>query len=225
MGRTKREGNEFTILDAIVLSILPKRHRIPAIASALITAGEGFPMPIVEAHRIAALLTETSEEEGKLVDDIVVEVQRQLQIKIKRLDQQRKLKKAVAMGSDVDRATRINRVCRRIFGSPADWVPVGRLSPKIRDPHFDWLHRSQDGMLVAGVLGCVRRVDDLVTGFVYFDRRGPVRFVQLPSRARSVKELCVFLGLHPRLLDSTKVDWRRRAFIVAGTNHLPWVYP
>jgi len=182
-------------------------------------------MPVVEAHRIAALLTATPEEEDRLVDFVVVEVQRQLQIKINRLDQQRKLKKAIALGSDVDRETRINRVCRRIFGPTPEWESVGQLGPKISDPHFNWLHRSQDGVIVAGVDGWVQRFDDLVTGFVYFDRCGPVRFSRLPSRARNVEELCVFLGLHPRLLDSTKVDWRRRAFIVAGTNHLPWVYP
>ena len=225
MGRTKQRETEFTVLDAIRLAIIPKKHRIPAIASLLITSGEGFPLPAIEAQRIASLLVSTAEEESLLIDEVLAEVSRQLQIKISRMDQRRKLKKTLAMGHRVDRATRINRVCQNLFGDPSKWMPVGRVTPKISEPYYTWFHRTSDGVLVASVDGSV--FDDLVTGFVYYTKGCPVRFARLPSRARSIEELYVFLGLHPRLLENrtTKVDWGRRAFIVAGTNHLPWVYP
>jgi hypothetical protein len=222
----------FTVLDAILMAVLPKKHQIAAIAASLIAAGEGFPTPIREANSYVSMLALTSDEEEALVDEILGEVQRQAKIKIDRLDRQRKLKKARAMGSQLDKITRINRVCGRIFGEPTDWVHVGRLSPRVVDPFYSWLHRSPDGVLVAGVLvtsldGWEGKFDDPAAGFVYYERGGVTRFARLPTIARDVEELCVLLGLHPRLLDSrlTRVDWRRRAFIVANTNHLPWVYP
>lgn len=225
MGKQRRDDINLTILDAIWLAVMPRKHRIAAIAAMLITAGNGFPYPVHEAHAVAALLCDTSEEEDTLVDEILGEVRRQTQIKIDRLDRRRKLKKALAMGKELDKPSRINRVCQKIFGDPSLWMPVSRVTPRLNRPYFNWFHRAEDGVIVAGVDGVVS--DDLATGFVYYDRKGPVRFARLPSRARNVKELCLFLGLHPRLLNrrETKVDWGRRAFIVDGSSRLPWVYP
>jgi len=224
MGRTRRETTSYTILDAIRLAILPEQHRIAAIASMIISDGVGFPLPVVQVKLITRLLSETAEVEEELIRAVLAEIQRQTDIKCRRLDQNWRLRKSLMMGSQLDHRTRINRVCQSLFGDSATWVSVGKVTPKIKDPLYKWLHRTDDGVLVAGVDTIL---DDLVTGFVYHDSGSPVRFARLPTRARNIDALCVFLGLHPRLLGSrtTKVDWGRRAFVIDGINHLPWVYP
>lgn len=224
MYERRRKAAEFTILDAILVAVLPKGHQISSIAASLIDSGQGFPPPIEEAHTYASYLTETQDEEGKLVNAILIEVQRQLQIKIKRMDAQHKLRKDKSMGSQVAKTTRINRVCTKIFGPPVNWRSASHIFPKITSPQYAWLYRSPDGVLVAGLDWWSHRF--LTAGFVYYNRRGPVRFIKLPSQTQNVKELYVLLGLHPRLLESpvTRVDWSRKAFIVADTGHLPWVY-
>jgi len=225
MSRKRRKGTEFTVLDAIRLATIPKKHQVSAIAALLIIDGEDLPMPRSQAQRIASMLVEQPEERAELVGKVIGEVKRQLHLRIDRLDRRRRLRQSRAIGSQLSMPERVNRVARHLFGDPAYWQSVGSLTPRISRPHFNWLHRASDGVLAGGVDGTVCGVDELITGFVYSDRGGPVRFARLPVRASSVNELCVLMGLPSRLAATTRIDWRRRSFVVAETNHLPWVLP
>ena len=85
------------------------------------------------------------------------------------------------------------------------------------------MHREPDKTIVAGVDGMV--LDELMTGFAFSSKKGVVKFGRLPAQARSLRELYALLGLRQRLSKNkiVKVDWGHRAFIIAGTNYLPWV--
>ncbi len=225
MGRRKRPIFEFTILDAIRLAVLPEKHRTSAMAALLITIEIDIPVPVVGARQLAAFLTTTLDDANEMVLDILAEVRRQLDIRMDRADSRLRLKAALAMGSQVSVAERVNKIGPRIFGPSDTWTSIGRVSSKVERPTFNWMHRVNH-CLVAGVDASIGA--DLVTGFVYMAHRGgPCRFGRLPRQVKTIDELCLVLGLHPRLLGTkqVRVDWAHRAFIVAETNRLPWVYP
>jgi hypothetical protein len=222
MERPRRNSTELTILDAIRLAVLPKKHQISAIAAFLLTKGELFSDTVEE---FTSYLTSSEDEANEFITQVMVEVNRQLQIKTLRFADRRKLRKSRAMGSQLDMITRVNRLCSSLFGDPSKWLSVGKVTPRIEQPFFNWLRRTQDNTVVAGIDGLGGGT--VVTGFVIRERReGPVRFGRLPMKARSLRDLLLCLGLPPQFdTQSVKVEWERRAFTVDGTNRLPWIYP
>ena len=221
-----KEELQFNILDAIRVAVLPKPHLVAAVASYLINDGAGLPTCLKGAHKISKLLTGNDSAETELADLIICEMHRQIQVKSERIRNWKLDQKLALMGSQLDRETRINRVCCSAFGSSALWVPVRGVTRRVRSPRFHWLHRDQDGTLVAGFNGL--QFDELVCGFVFnVSREDLVRFGLLPTKSRNIGELLALLGLHPRLIGgpNVKVDWNRKAFLVGRSSQLPWTYP
>jgi len=226
MSRRQRQTVELTALDAVRLGILPDKDRVSAIAATMLLSQIYWNSENSPLLTLSKLLTDDQVAADTVVADIAVEMERQLRIRSIRITERKRLRKATAMGSKVGRTRRIQRVCQHLFGDPAKWGFIGPICPRVTSPHFNWFKRMPDGVLVAGVEGLVG--SEIKTGFVFNITRGGVtRFAKLPSTARSMESLLRFLGLHPRLTgsDSIKIDWMRRAFVIDGTNHLPWVYP
>jgi len=224
MRKQRQEELQFNVLDALRFATLPAPHLAPAIASYLLNNGSGLPTCVENAHRIARIVSTSPGAEGDLADRIIKELQRQVQVKVGRIRRRRNGNDAARLGSQLPIEVRVDRVCQWLFGRPSKWKPARWVSPKLKEASFNWFRRMPDGAVVAGFDGVL--VDELVTGFVYREG-GPVRFGLLPSQARNIRELLVHLGLHPRLIggSNVKVDWGRRAFLVSGTDHLPWIYP
>lgn len=224
MNKRRQKEIQFGVLDALSVISLPAEHLAAAIASFLLNNGAGLATCIDGASRVSKLLAQSEEDELELYGRIFVELQRQVQTKVDRIRRRKLADEQSLMGSQVDTGVRINRVGHSIFGDPSAWRPVKGVGIKISHPYFNWFKRFSDGVIVAGFHG--HWADDLVFGFVY-RKSGPIRFGLLPSQSRGVKELLVYLGLHPRLVGGAdvKIDWGRRSFLVAGVNRLPWVYP
>jgi len=224
MDKKRQEEIQFGVLDALSVILLPTKHLAAAVASFLLNNGAGLSTCIDGASRISKLLAQSEKDELELYGRIIIELQRQVQVKVARIRRRTQDDKRSLMGSQVERGTRINRVCHSIFGDPVGWQSIKGVGTKASNPYFNWFKRLADGVVVAGFHS--HWVDELAFGFVY-KKSGPVRFGLLPSRSRTVGELLVYLGLHPRLVGGpdVRVDWDRRSFLVAGTNRLPWVYP
>ena len=224
--RRHRRAPETTALDAVRLGILPDKHRTAAVAASMLNSGSYFNEVDHALRGLMSMIADSDVQANQMTADVLVEMERQLKLRAKRGARRRYLKKVTAMGSQVKRGERVNRVCQYLFGNPSRWLPAGPVSSQVAKPFFTWFTRTLDGVLVAGVDVIVGT--DLVTGFVFNVKKGSTtRFAKLPSRATNMASLLKVLGLHPRLAmgKAIKVDWMRRAFIIDGTNHLPWVYP
>jgi hypothetical protein len=224
--RRRQRASEPTILDAIRLGILPDRHRIAAIAAAMLNSGHYFTEGKETPHTLVSMIADSDVQAEEMAASVLAEMERQLKLRSKRLAKRRYDKKQSAMGKQLDKDERVNRLCQTLFGDPSKWLPAGPVSPQITKPFFTWFTRAPDDVLVAGVEGLAGT--ELVTGFVFNVKKGSkTRFAKLPSSARNMESLLRFLGLHPRLASSKsiKIDWMRRTFVIDGTNHLPWVYP
>ena len=212
-------------MDAITLGIVAVEHRIAATASMLLRNSNYF-SPREQLNFLSKSLTDSEEGAEEFVRAVLCEMSRQLKLRAKRIAARKRHKRLTTMGSQVDRATRVNRVCRPMFGNPEKWLPIGPVTPSVTKPYFSWFKRMPDGVIVAGVE--VFTDSSIQAGFVFrISKSSPTRFARLPVSARSFVSLLSFLGLHPRLADneSLRIDWSRKAFVIDGTNHLPWVYP
>lgn len=213
---------DFGVLDALSVAHLPDEHLVSAVASQLLAEGHGLPDAIEAAHVAAKLLARTEDQVSAFADLITKEIQRQMLIKFDRIRHQLWWRKQCRMGSQLDWGTRVNRLGVSVFGPPSVWKPARKVSPKVREPHYNW-YRRFDGVRVAGF--DAYNDDGCVTGFVYREKGAP-KYALLPSKARNVQELLTYLGLHPRLLNSdVRVDWDRQSFLVGDTNRLPWIVP
>lgn len=225
--RRNRRIVEFTVLNALGLSTLPKPHQIASVASQLLSNGDVWPDVIRGSRQIANLLTDSEESAAILIVDILEEAKRQCSIKIRRTGTRQEIESALASGSQLSREERVRRLCKSLFGDPDQWVPAAGVGSRIKEPQFDWFRRMKDGVLVGGFVGTEVRSNDPVSGFAFFDRQSPLRYGLLPRRTTSIEDLLSLLGLHPRLIgrSDVKIDWSRRTFVVSNSNHLPWIYP
>lgn len=222
MSRKPRRSVDFGVLDALSIAHLPDEHLVAAVASYLLAEGHGLPDAVSAAHHAARLLSRTDEQVDVLAKKITDEIQRQVAIKFERIQRYLYDTKQSRMGSQLDWGTRINRLCRSVFGPPDIWHPARKVAPRVKDPHFDWFKRF-DVTKVASFDGYNN--DGYVCGFVYREE-GPTKYALLPSKARSPDELLTFLGLHPKLIGGdVKIDWGRQAFLVGNVNRLPWIVP
>ena len=224
MGK-RQQRIQLTALDAVTLGIVPPEHRTAATAAFLIDNSNYF-SPREQLDFLAKTMTDSEESAQAFVRAVLYEMSRQLKLKSRRIAARKKHRKMSAMGSQVDRDTRVNRVCRPMFGDPAKWLPIGPVTPSVVTPHFSWFKRMPDGVMVAGVEAFTGST--MQAGFVFrISRSSTTRFARLPATSRNLESLLSFLGLHPRLADSKslRIDWSRKAFVIDGTNHLPWVYP
>jgi hypothetical protein len=158
--------------------------------------------------------------------EVQKEVHRQHSISSKRSRLRLRVMDLLKMGTGLTLHQRVNRLCPDIFGPIETWAPFGHIVDRTGRAVFNWLKRDESNVMIAGVDQL--RVDECLTGFVIRRSRAqPVLYATLPARARSFKELMVFLGLPMRFLDGRPVgvDWDKRRFIVSKTNNLPWVYP
>ncbi|MGD9729311.1 MAG: hypothetical protein AB7L09_03185 [Nitrospira sp.] len=220
MAKKPRDAVPFGILDALSVAHLPDNHLVAAVASYLLADGHGLPEAVELAQSAAELLAITEDRASSLSSMIADEMQRQVQIKFRRLSQRLWDVRQSKMGSELDWSTRINRLGKSVYGPPEIWQPIVAPSQKVREPLFNW-YRRIDGVRLAGFDAYAG--DGAVSGFVYREK-GAAKFALLPNRTANVHELLVCLGLHPRLIGGdVKVDWDRRSFLVNRTDRLPWI--
>ena len=214
----------FGVLDALSIAHLPDDHLVAAVASYLLANGHGLPMAVEAAHSAAELLARTEDQVDAVAGRITDAIRHQMIIKVDRIGRRLWNLKHRRMGAELDWVTRINRLCRSVYGLPETWQHAKKVEPKVRDSHFNWFKRI-DGVMVAGFEGYGRGRGGFLTGFVYIDG-GPTKYCLLPSRTHSPQELMSLLGLHPRLVDGdVRVDWDRQSFLIGKANRLPWVVP
>jgi hypothetical protein len=221
----KREKEiKLTILDVLCLVTLPIEHQYSYIAAQLITNGNIFPIPIIRIKKIIRFLSNTTDEENDHTNNIIREIDRQIQIKTNRLSKRRDQVKGMAIGCQLKKEDRLNKLGSRIFGNTSNWISVGKALPRIHKPRFNWVYKADDGTLVAGVDDIS---NEIMTGFVFHNIKvGIVRFVALAKSTNSVTEIFNLLGLHPRFLKNNlvKIDWNQRGFTINDSNYLPWVH-
>jgi hypothetical protein len=219
----KEKENQFTILDILNWAVLPLEHQYSAIAARLIDNNNVFPIPILKIEQIVRYLSNTTDKD--CINKIIKEIARQVQIKISRLSNRGIQESEMAIGCQLSKKERVNRLAYKIFGDTSKWLPIGKVIPRIYKPYFNWLHKSFDGTVVAGVDDNTFNV--LITGFVFQNKKSDIiRFGSLPKRVKNITELFNLLGLHPRLMKNNlvKIDWKKRGFAIGSNNYLPWVY-
>lgn len=213
MKQARRRCIELTTLDLLALLALPHDVLVAKVAYAVRNS-------TVDELRLARMLYDDRNEQGRFLLDVQSEADRQNKIHSRR--------RSLKAGRRVSRSKRdrIQNIASGVFGSPATWVGSLQHLTGEHDPFliYHWV-ACYGSTRVTGV--GIGRVSARLNLLVY-KTTGTVstRYVVMPVHTSGIQEAFQALGLTRRSQDLAQVvvDWAKKRFIINGRDIIPWRY-
>lgn len=219
----RRFKPEFTALDALRVASMPHWHVVPSLAATILQTQPNSPLDRSRIQQVAELFAAVPDDVDGMVDRISAEISRQFALKARRITRKRTLSHSAAIGGQLPRTERIQRVCRSIFGPAECWRPAFDGRNLLDCVEYGWLQRADSSVLVTG-FDALTANNNWVCGYAF--KTGPTgvaQFAQLPARTRNIVDLFLILGLPKRMVGGRNftVDWVGHAFYI-NTTKINW---